>query len=27
LEHPEHIIFGYGDELDKFYQNFRRSVP
>ncbi|EHG23610.1 hypothetical protein HMPREF9332_00626 [Alloprevotella rava F0323] len=21
LEHPEHIIFGYGDELDKFYQD------
>ena len=21
LEHPEHIIFGYGDELDKDYQN------
>ena len=21
LEHPEHIIFGYGDELDKYYQD------
>ena len=21
LEHPEHIIFGYGDELDKDYQD------
>ena len=21
LDHPEHIIFGYGDELDKDYQN------
>lgn len=23
LEHPEHIIFGYGDELDKNYQDIR----
>lgn len=23
LEHPEHIIFGYGDELDKYYQDIR----
>ena len=23
LEHPEHIIFGYGDELDKKYQDIR----
>lgn len=26
LEHPENIIFGYGDELDKRYQDILEKI-